>query len=413
MTNKILLTSLILMFLLGAVQAQLQDISMGFSYGNQAYYSLTTDEVTQIKNESWDIAFSAFNQQSGGILINESITSSSTGVELYLTPTNTWEDPIEDVSIYEDIVPLLNDEISWSEGAFNSIKDKENELDYGWGNYDADNDQITGTKVFVLKNRAGQWKKLQILSFENETYTLRTAELNGSNEATIEVDLTNYPNSNIVCYSFATNEVVEIPQDYDFSVQRYISPVATNTGEVFEYPVTGVLLAPGIQAVSIDSIDTDQVSFSDYEDQLTEQIDIIGHDWKYFDFASGWVVDFERANFIKTRNDDVYKVLLVDFGGSVNGNTTIEKTLITTVKLDETTTASIQVYPNPVSNYFVIETESDQALQLSIFSVDGQNIKSIKSENGALINVQSLQPGIYFLKVIQGKNQWTQRLTVQ
>lgn len=413
MTNKILLTSLILMLLLGSAKAQLQNISMGFSYGNQAYYSLSTDDVTQIKNESWDIAFSKFNGQSGGIFINESISSSTTGVELYLAPTNEWEDIIDDVSIYEDIVPLLNDEISWSEGAFNLIKDENKAEDYGWGNYDVDNDQIIGTKVFVLKNRAGQWTKLQVLSLANEIYTLLTAQLDGSNEATIEIDLSDYSDSNFICYSFSTNAIVEVPQDYDFSAQRYISPVATNTGDVFEYPVTGILLAPGIQAVSIDSVDTDQVLFSDYEDQLTEQTDIIGHDWKYFDFNSGWVVDFERANFIKTKNDEVYKVLLVDFGGSTNGNITIEKTLITTVKVDETASASIQVYPNPVSDYFVIKTESDEAMQLSIFSVDGQKVKTIESRNGALINVQSLRPGIYSLNIIQGSNQWTQRLIVK
>lgn len=413
MTSKFTLTLFGLVLFLLSAQAQLQDISMGVSYGNQAYYSLDSDEVTQIKNESWDIAFSKYLGQEGGIFVNESVTSGGVGIEFYLAPTNNWDDPIEDISIYDDILPLLNDEASWYEGAFNHIKAENDDTDYGWGVYDSGNDVISGTEVFLMKNRAAEWSKLQIVSLEQGVYTLRTAQLDGSEETIFEIATTDYPDANVIHYSFATNEIIDVPQEYDFSMQRFINPVATNTGELFEYPVTGVLLAPGTQAVSIDSVETDQVSFSDYEDQLTERLDVIGHDWKYFDFNSGWVVDFDRANFVKTRNDDVYKVLLVDFAGSFSGNTTIEKTLITTVKVENSLAESIQVFPNPVSDYFVIKSDSEEVMQLAIYSIDGQRIKNLTTQNGALINVNSMQSGIYVLQIIQGGNQWTQRLTIR
>src|SRR5210317_3005 len=123
MKNIIFIFSSIFSLFFYISDAQVIDhVSVGSSYSQQAYYNVSTGEVTQISNTDWDIAFSNLGETDGAIFINESAILSGTPLEIY-EPTNyIWEDPIEfDPNLHNEDSRLFNQEESWEEGAFNTI----------------------------------------------------------------------------------------------------------------------------------------------------------------------------------------------------------------------------------------------------------------------------------------------------
>ena len=64
-----------------------QQISTGAGYLRQSYVNLASGTEKQVLNTAWDIAFTVYGQQDGGIFINESAGSSmgqpQAAVELY------------------------------------------------------------------------------------------------------------------------------------------------------------------------------------------------------------------------------------------------------------------------------------------------------------------------------------------
>ncbi len=61
---------------------------------------------------------------------------------------------------------------------------------------------------------------------------------------------------------------------------------------------------------------------------------------------------------------------------------------------------NLQVFPNPVSDYFTIKNAPPEKYIASIFSIDGRIIKEvIVNEENQQINVEELQSGIYLLRI--------------
>ena len=77
----------ILLFYLSTITAQIDQVSVGASYSQQAYYSVSTGEVEVVENEAWDIAFSAAGQQDAGIFLNESVSFMAAPLQVFLVDT--------------------------------------------------------------------------------------------------------------------------------------------------------------------------------------------------------------------------------------------------------------------------------------------------------------------------------------
>ena len=69
----------------------------------------------------------------------------------------------------------------------------------------------------------------------------------------------------------------------------------------------------------------------------------------------------------------------------------------------------IYLYPNPTSNYFNISTTS---LKVQIFTLTGQMVKSFNmiQSKEQQFSVSDLNSGIYFVKVDDGENVYSQKL---
>ena len=157
-----------------AVSQEYGQIATGANYANQAYYQLSTNSQTQVPNDSWDLMFTALGSTDAGIHINESTAISFVEplpeVELYLSPIQDFEEPIEFDSLENR---LYNAELGWENGAFNEVRDENNPFDYGWGAYNPATHAIEGTTVYIIKLR--EWKLQKIYGYGACQWCLPTA----------------------------------------------------------------------------------------------------------------------------------------------------------------------------------------------------------------------------------------------
>ena len=80
--------------------------------------------------------------------------------------------------------------------------------------------------------------------------------------------------------------------------------------------------------------------------------------------------------------------------------------------------AGFTIYPNPASNFFSIEGIATGKIQYALYDIIGKQVKQGYFEtNGAFFNkkveVDDLTPGIYFIKLSDNENNWTEKLTLQ
>ena len=395
--------------------AQAVQISSGQSYLKQTFYSLSNDAATTINNSEWDIAFTVFGQQDGGIFINE---AAGTGVppqvplKLFRCNTSVFAD-VNMASIIKD--SLYNDEASWSYGAFNADRNPANPFDYGWGVYNTSSKKVEGNKVYVLKLRDGSFRKIEIQNINLTVYTFRHANLDGSDEKVVRIDKSNFPGKTMAYYSFANNEVknLEPAGGFDLLYTRYTSIVEQNN-VIQLYPVLGILTGRGIQTAKATGVDPAKVSAQDYANKFEKRTDVIGFDWKAFTLATNsWSIPSDWAYFVKLRNGDVYKIVFQDFEGSATGITTFEKTFIgqlTSISEGNLDNIQLKVFPSNATEEINIafDNRDSEKFNYSIADLSGRTFTSAELNVQAgfqvhTLNVGDLPSGAYLLTLQSAK----------
>ena len=344
--------------------------SCGAGYAQQAYIKLATANTTQTANTSWDLAFSAIGMQDGGVFINESSSSGASAtaaIALYDAPTANWADAINSADL---TVRRYNPEINWQNGAFNETRNPANPLDFGWGTYNPALNEVTGNKVFAVKLRNATFKKVQIVRLNASGYTLRYANLDGSNEMMVTIPKTS-PDQFLVYFSFASGIVTTIPTGWDLQMCRYTTEILDNTGVAQPYVVVGILSGKGVQVARATAINPATVAFSAYADSLSSEVKKFGSDWKAFNTT--WSVPADRAYFVKTAANRLFKLIPIDFEGSGTGTGTFEKVdlgnFVSTnnVKTDKT---KLNVYPTLASDFVTVAIAASQAAAINLQAID-------------------------------------------
>ncbi len=81
----------------------------------------------------------------------------------------------------------------------------------------------------------------------------------------------------------------------------------------------------------------------------------------------------------------------------------------------------VQLFPNPASHHLQIklndaETNSPFLIKGSIYNAQGQKVKTLKQTGQDIanqtFNVESLQPGIYFLEMVTDDHRITKKFTI-
>ncbi len=86
----------------------------------------------------------------------------------------------------------------------------------------------------------------------------------------------------------------------------------------------------------------------------------------------------------------LYRLKQVDFDGKTMYSPTIS------VKLSDR--KAIKIYPNPVSNHFVVETNATEIEQVELIDATGRLMRSILNVK-SVVNISDLPKGIYFVKM--------------
>lgn len=403
------------------LNAQVEQPSLGSGYANFTYYNLQDGNLTTHDHAIWDIAFSVGTMDLG-VFVNEGVGVSFAAplpqVELYLTTASDFSD-VDTTGMTR----IYNDEISWSSGAFNHVRDTNNPADYGWGLYDFTTHQVNGNRVFVIKLRNQTYKKLEIQSLISGAYTFRYADIDGNNEGIRTIHKSDFENKTLAYFSLETDSELDVePAEWDLLFTRYLTPLDDGTGGIIDYIVSGVLSNKGVSVAQADHIDPMTVAAADYEGQYSDTLTAIGHDWKSFQGA--WEVPQDRVYFIKTKADELWKVQFYDFEGSSTGTATLERTYLGDITgLDELSyqnLASFDIFPNPTTNYSHVSFETTQSVrtaQLHLFNPLGQLVSSqtINTQNG--LNVSTLElnypKGIYQLTLKIGQDTITKTILIQ
>ncbi len=413
-------------FSFSALMAQeTQVVSTGQGYNFQDYINLASGTDHQVGNTSWDIAFSVADGEAG-IFINESVSSSPTAlpIQAYATFSDDFGH-FPDSSFFLDYA-LWNRETSWSYGALNEYREPGEQNDYGWGMYNENTLEVDGIYVYAIQLRDGSFLKLQIQSLSNGVYTFRYADFDGSNEVTKTIDKANHAGDVLAYYSFETGATVEVEPagGFDLLYCRYIALLEAGDDSV-AYPVTGILSAEGIEVAQADHVDPETVEFEPYRDSLSLHPEIIGHDWKMFDLGNFvWVLTPDLAFFLKTRDNHIWKIVLTEFGGSGNGNTTFEKTdlgILSAVHDPISPLAKFTVFPNPsvgeVNIAYSLKNPTLGEVRVQLIDSNGRFIQqkeTVISEglNVSTIDGSGLPSGSYYIRIVAGNQSHTAPLQI-
>lgn len=116
----------------------------------------------------------------------------------------------------------------------------------------------------------------------------------------------------------------------DLVLTRYVHPFYDQPEEFRWYPVLGALLGDGVEAATVRTAD---IPYQDMDFAKAGQLsyaaqrDIIGYDWKRYDFNTGtYTVDLSRYFVLRISPMTYYKLRFIDFydGQGRKGNVKIE-----------------------------------------------------------------------------------------
>lgn len=162
-------------------------------------------------------------------------------------------------------------------------------------------------------------KKVKFGLQDEKNYVLRFANLNGSDDKTVIIPKDT--SVNFVCFSFEKG-IVEIEPDknnWDLQFGKYSTLLFTDVGDPYPYLVTGVLLNPHKTLAAADTLRKfDEINFEIAESQkFVNQKDIIGYEWKEYDFDNGmYTVLPEKIYILKNRFGYFYKLRFIDYYNS-------------------------------------------------------------------------------------------------
>ncbi len=276
--------------------AKLDQVSMGSDYSKIIFYDLNTQKATVKSLGDWDLAFEA-NTKGIHALLN-----GGKGVQIA---------PMGD-TVFERAYDVSKAKWKWDPTTFN--------LDStAIGDWASEDYLVTG-EVYLLdrseKSNEEQYKKLKLVSVNDQAYVLRSSNLDGSDDFYFSVPKDERVNFIYLHLDKGVLADFEPPKDaWDFKFVRY-RYVYYDMQPIVPYEVNGVILNPNnVQVADTRSIEFEDLTLdSALTLNFTTRRDFIGWDWKTYDFdAEAFVTDIKRIFVIKSYSDVYYKLRFIDF----------------------------------------------------------------------------------------------------
>lgn len=425
--NKILTILSLLIITTFQLSAQLIEVDIK-DRNESAYLNLQNLEITNVDNNNWDIAF--MTGLNAAISIN-----GGQGVRLWHVTDATIDDfdmALDTAGKFDVWEEQLNSPDTWSIGAFNLGVDgfEGSTGDFGWGQYNQT--IITGTELFVIKLRNGDYKKIAINELATSIYFFTYSDLDNMNQVSAEMSKANFSGKMKGYYDLEKDEQLDrepLIENWDLEFSRYLELV-TQQGTTQPYPVVGVRSSNNVKIAQLDDVDIVDTPEPKDED-FSSSITTIGWDWKVFDFTKGYLMAENRVYFVQRFEmvdngngpeevpvGDLHKLVFTGFGGgkyTINGITTS----VAETNYDNNKFA---VYPNVISkndklNLVYAGNDLGNA-NLNIYSETGQNVHSQSvtlTENLQISNISTtnFDSGVYFVRIQNGNSSYTQKFIVR
>lgn len=387
-------------------------LSMYTSYSNDIFYSIGDGEVANIPRAGWDIAFYT-SAMSAGIIINEGV-----GTQLYAYPvgdTSSWASI--DTTGFSTWKPLYNSPENWEDGAFN--KGASNHPDYGWGIYNSVTHNVVGDSLYVINLPDAGLKKIWIvnkISIEN-TYNIKFADIDGSNEQTVSIDAKPYVAKNFIYYSISTNTIIDREPDLDWDIlfTKYIDSTENMAGQMEEYLVTGATNNVGHVANKFTEVGVDFNNWASLP--FVSLKNTIGYNWKSIDMNTfTWEIDDSTAFFVKNKEDDVYKLIFTYWAGSGSGDFALNKELVSIASVNNLGESEdiVSLYPNPATQSVVIDINKPNFEgNIIIHDITGRIAYNSTVMGSEVIDISEFTSGIYFVVIHNQEYREIQKLIIK
>lgn len=392
-------------------------VSVGAGYTDEVWYSLENGIQGTQPRGNWDIAFSITG------FTATIMTNSANGIQLWTYPngdTSAWSSV--DTTGMSAWAQNWNSDTSWALGAFSANASTSDPYDLGWGIYNQVTHYVIGDSLYVIQLANGDYKKLWIEQLASSSYYFKYANLDGTNEVSASIKKSDYASKNFAYYSLETGSESDrepATTDWDLVFTKYTTFIPT------AYGVSGVLTNAGIE--NVDVRDVDESTYDDWEAQtFSTRINEIGYDWKTFDMGTfSYIIEDSTVYFVKAKSGGIWKLVFIGFGGSTDGNFIFTKEKIGTVGLEDQlnqTSATIALYPNPVSNgnvtvVYDLEESVNQAT-VKVYDVMGKLVYQQKSSNSSGLNkhkidLNNIKAGAYIVVLEFDNTQLHKKLIVK
>jgi len=396
-----------------------------------AYYDFQENQAVNIKSDNWDISF--LNSLSSAISIN-----GGHGVRLWHVTDGSIDDfnaPLDTAGKFEIWEEQFNSTETWDIGAFNlglnGFAD-ENPGEFGWGQYSQT--VISGTELFVIKLRNGDYKKIAIDELSTGIFYFFYSDLNNENVKNVDITKSNYADKLHVAYDLEMGEVVDrepMQEDWNLVFGKYIQ-IVEGEGVVQPYPVVGVRSNKGVKVAQLDDVEIVDDKFElPSEINFTNMITEIGHDWKELNFSTfeydiveGRV--YIAQKFATNENNDevpVSEPVAIRFDNFAGGSFTFKTDDVSlSVKHNDYDNSQFAIYPNVVSkgdNINMIYSGTDMGVaNLSVYSSTGGLVisKSVELNKNLQINdinASNMSAGVYFVRIENNNSIYTQKFIVK
>ncbi|MEN8204356.1 MAG: HmuY family protein [Bacteroidota bacterium] len=280
---------------------ELGEVALGTTYSRQVYFDLlSNDEIASNVISDWDLSFES---ASGGWIIR--LNSSK-----FMLAGNSFNTDFAAELKSSD----LHMRFDQSDGNPDSTA-------LGpW--FEITEDSVRSLKhVYLLdrgkneQNKSVGYKKVQF-DIRGQEFVMRCANTDNSQDTTVII--TRDPSMDLVHFSFDTGlkEIAPLPDQWSLHFTKYTTMLQTNEGEDYPYLVTGVLLNPNGAVAAQDTLhDFMDISREIVPDlEFTTRADVIGYEWKYYNFDAGVYTIVPDMNFvIRDRDGYFYKLRFIDF----------------------------------------------------------------------------------------------------
>jgi len=381
---------------------ELVQISMGTSYQYDIFYSIENGITAYPERLNWELAF-ATNMYDNNIRIN-----SGAAMQLYEVSQNLndWESIS---SIGDDYIELRNSNIDWDIGAF--VSNASGGLDYGWGNYNVNNNNIEGSKIYII-NYGDYQKKIKINNMIMGVYNFTIANLDGGEEENFSIDASLYNNKKFIYFSLQNNQVIDREPDHlawDFVFTQYLEDLNQDLSDPLYYIVTGVLSNDNLMAEYNGYLDVNPLFF---ELDTTRNINTIGYDWK--EYTGSYSVVPNRSYFmLDNQEESVYKIIFDSFDGGSSGNTSFTIENIENVDLYSNTLNEVSIFPNPSNGMFNVFINKEEMFHLTITNASGQVVLKDNIISSKKIDLSNYTNGLYFMNLVSDFNSYLKVISVE